>query len=551
MPGYQHLNHHFNVSIMKFQELLAKTNLRRGELKPSFNTGETPTQQHFHTLIDGLYLAQDDTLYKDKHSGLGIIAATPIPTDNANFKGNVENTTGDVLLFYDNDNQEPAWAMSILEGFHLKNASDQAQLSILPNGKVGIGTTNPATRLDVKGDLTLGADYQGDGRAGVINFRRGTNNAPTASLGFTGGESEFQFKNHFGGGHYTFYTDVSGTFTEKMRIANDGNVGIGTANPKAKLHVVDSESEFFIGNNNICLKSKNFRGAQITWLNEDNQVMGSMGEEGDSLTLLLNSKYNFTIQGGNVGIGAYASDYYALRIGGDTFVDSLDIENPRNINSDSGGITINSEGIHCYTQLVHESVGQHGLLFNCYSSGDLKYSLMHASDSGRAGSIVFQAHGGYMSFFISNYSTGKDHTVDQVGAAMYLTSDGDGKFKNTVWAREQQLTSDSRLKKNIQLIEVDTITKLTQLNGVTYQWRSDEFKDNDFSKETQIGFIAQEVQEVYPELVSEDNEGYLSINYNGLIPILVEAVKDLNQQNQVLQASVANLEQRVFNTSQA
>ncbi|HAS40261.1 MAG TPA: hypothetical protein DCS93_07270 [Microscillaceae bacterium] len=537
---------------MKFQELLAKTNLRRGELKPSFNTGETPTQQHFHTLIDGLYLAQDDTLYKDKHSGLGIIAATPIPTDNANFKGNVENTTGDVLLFYDNDNQEPAWAMSILEGFHLKNASDQAQLSILPDGKLGIGTTTPATQLDIKGDLTLGADYQGDGRAGVINFRRGTNNVPTATMGFTGGESEFQFKNHFGGGHYTFYTDVSGTFTEKMRIANDGNVGIGGRSPEYKLDL----GNYINGaiTNQVVLRVRNTIadnrstgwGSAIEFYNNSNNITGiATQNEGGAKIISEASDFGWAH---NLKFRVVKNNDHASQTG----IDAMLIDRNGNV------------GIGTTTPATQLDV-----------KGDLTLGADYQGD-GRAGVINFRRGannvptanlgftGDESEFRFNNYFGGSHYTFyTGISEKMRIANDGNvGIGRSNPAAKLDvggsiaingvvQVSSDARLKTNIQLIEVNAITKLTQLNGVTYQWRSDEFKDNDFSKETQIGFIAQELQQVYPELVSEDNEGYLSINYNGLIPILVEAVKDLNQQNQVLQASVANLEQRVFNTSQA
>lgn len=47
----------------------------------------------------------------------------------------------------------------------------------------------------------------------------------------------------------------------------------------------------------------------------------------------------------------------------------------------------------------------------------------------------------------------------------------------------------------------------------------------------QTGVIAQELQKLFPELVKEDKEGMLSVNYSGLIPVLIESIKD--QQNQI------------------
>jgi len=46
--------------------------------------------------------------------------------------------------------------------------------------------------------------------------------------------------------------------------------------------------------------------------------------------------------------------------------------------------------------------------------------------------------------------------------------------------------------------------------------------------------IAQEVEKIFPELVEKDEKGFLSVNYTGLIPHLIEAVKELKEQNEVL-----------------
>lgn len=78
-------------------------------------------------------------------------------------------------------------------------------------------------------------------------------------------------------------------------------------------------------------------------------------------------------------------------------------------------------------------------------------------------------------------------------------------------------SSDENLKKNIHTIE-NALDKINQLRGVNFTW-----KDTD---EKSAGVIAQELQKVFPELVSE-NENGLSINYNGLIGVLIEAVKEL------------------------
>ena len=79
-------------------------------------------------------------------------------------------------------------------------------------------------------------------------------------------------------------------------------------------------------------------------------------------------------------------------------------------------------------------------------------------------------------------------------------------------------SSDENLKKDISTVE-NALDKVNQLRGVNFTW-----KDNN---EKSVGMIAQELQEVFPELVYEDENG-LSINYNGLIGVLIEAIKELS-----------------------
>ncbi|MFD0862183.1 tail fiber domain-containing protein [Sungkyunkwania multivorans] len=85
--------------------------------------------------------------------------------------------------------------------------------------------------------------------------------------------------------------------------------------------------------------------------------------------------------------------------------------------------------------------------------------------------------------------------------------------------------SDKRLKKNIKPLK-NSLEKLGNLNGVSYQWKDIEKR----GEAIQIGVIAQEIQKEYPELVQTDEQGILSVNYAGLTPILLEAIKELKAQ---------------------
>ncbi len=67
------------------------------------------------------------------------------------------------------------------------------------------------------------------------------------------------------------------------------------------------------------------------------------------------------------------------------------------------------------------------------------------------------------------------------------------------------------------------VNLIKQINGVRFDW-----KDND---ESSAGVIAQEVEEIMPEIVHTNDDGIKSVNYNGIIGLLVEAIKE--QQNQI------------------
>ena len=72
--------------------------------------------------------------------------------------------------------------------------------------------------------------------------------------------------------------------------------------------------------------------------------------------------------------------------------------------------------------------------------------------------------------------------------------------------------SDIKLKRNIRKID-NALYKILNLRGVNYEWRKEEFPSFNFEGGSKIGFIAQEVEKVLPELVNTENDGIKSVNY--------------------------------------
>ena len=83
-------------------------------------------------------------------------------------------------------------------------------------------------------------------------------------------------------------------------------------------------------------------------------------------------------------------------------------------------------------------------------------------------------------------------------------------------------TSDQRLKDNVTPIE-DPLTKVLSISGNTYDWNENSGKEGH-----DVGVIAQEVLEVLPEAVTTRDNGYLAVDYQKIVPLLVEAVKELS-----------------------
>lgn len=128
-------------------------------------------------------------------------------------------------------------------------------------------------------------------------------------------------------------------------------------------------------------------------------------------------------------------------------------------------------------------------------------------------------------------------TFESVGVTT-LASDGDDtstggalRVGGTANATKFSTTSDERLKKNIKKIE-NPLEVLAGIEGVKFNWINDGSLD--------VGVIAQDVERCLPEAVNE-YDGTKSVNYNGIIGLLVESVKELSRDNQLLKMEIESL----------
>lgn len=130
----------------------------------------------------------------------------------------------------------------------------------------------------------------------------------------------------------------------------------------------------------------------------------------------------------------------------------------------------------------------------------------------------------------ANFSIFYRHN-DANSVTFEIFGDGDATLAGTLTEN-----SDLRLKTNIASLH-NVLPRLIQLSAYSYDWMS-----GNRSGDKQIGLIAQEVQETFPELVSTDSDGTLSVSYTRFVPLLIEAVKEQEKANASLEHKLTKLE---------
>ena len=119
---------------------------------------------------------------------------------------------------------------------------------------------------------------------------------------------------------------------------------------------------------------------------------------------------------------------------------------------------------------------------------------------------------------------------------------GNGNFSGTVTASCGTLVcSDKRYKKNVQPIQ-NALANVMGIQGVNYYFKTEEYAEKGFNNNQQVGVIAQEIEQIIPEVVATDNNGFKSVDYAKLTPVLIEAIKE---QQHIIQTQKESLEEHL------
>lgn len=253
------------------------------------------------------------------------------------------------------------------------------------------------------------------------------------------------------------------------------------------------------------------------YVSSDNLGSGS-AEGGHFVALNLGSG-----SGNRIGVTAEASGAVGLKIG----VNANSIGGGDNIgivsevsggtSNVSGKFIANSDAINNFQLLLEEKENDYARISFRNSNGDGWHQAVYRGANAASSQFNF--------YYVPN-------------AFDVLSLRGDG---NAILAGTLTQSSDFRLKRNIRPI-THVSQKISQIRGVYFNW-----KDENHSRNTQIGFIAQEIEKVFPELVETDAKGFKSVAYANMSAVLVEALKEQNQRINALEKELSEMKSLLRN----
>lgn len=277
----------------------------------------------------------------------------------------------------------------------------------------------------------------------------------------------------------------------------NGNVGIGTTTPTANLHLAGNQkidSVFTLG-----------FGSGMAGKEADAGKIGYQAFTPDALDIMgagsnaANRKIKFWSEGGSVFTGS--------------------------IQVPSGNVGI---GTSSPTARLHVAGSQ-----KIDGANTLEFGAGIAGKENNAGKIGYQAFSSDALDIVGAGTVGSNRKVK-------FWNEGGAVFIGALQAPAYTVVSDARFKKDIHVIK-SPLEKLAQLRGVTYYFNQRSWSDYHFPLGQQYGFLAQEVEKVLPGLVATGGDGYKSVNYEAIIPLLTESVKVQQQQIQLLQQQIDEL----------
>jgi hypothetical protein len=192
----------------------------------------------------------------------------------------------------------------------------------------------------------------------------------------------------------------------------------------------------------------------------------------------------------------------------------------------------NRNAIHATAMHTNCSYG-YGILVNTNPLAGTKAFAAQGNGIDRA--VIYGNGKSWFSNVMTLGGNPPEDACDDLPSIHILTINGTGLING------MNLTSDSRFKTDVKPIE-KTNEIISKLNPVVYKFKTEEFKNRNFPEGNTYGFIAQELKEVLPYTVTEETDGYLSVNYIAIIPVLTQAIKEQQEKIERLEEKMAVME---------
>jgi hypothetical protein len=405
---------------------------------------------------------------------------------------------------------------------------------------VGIGTTSPSAKLQVSGSTNV-VNIIGSGSAASSSiFSVDGNNGRLFEITDDLSDSVFS-ANTIAGlpvieafSDYTVRLGTYGGASGSTVNITGSNVGIGTNVPSAKLQVASGTGTTMLvgrasGNSSI----KAGADADGGYLSLDSNGAATI------INHYVTDNVWLVTGGGNVGIGTTSPAYKLDVSGNGRFTSTLSVTSQL---MQGGGAARSTSG----TTIAITKNTAFSSNTDIGDSGRFLSIVNESSTAGAFSNICFRINpdGGSNNAMLdvkfvnnSNVSsnTGTLYWTFLYGSSfsdrLSLTSAGTLTAAGDVVAYGSP--SDISLKTNIKPLE-GALEKIMKLQGVSFTWKEDTDSNKMVGIKDDIGFIAQEVQEVLPDLVRKNDNGLLSLRDKGITALLVEAIKELKAEIDIL-----------------
>jgi hypothetical protein len=378
-------------------------------------------------------------------------------------------------------------------------------LYVSSSGNVGIGTTTPVDYTNYRSLHINGSTSTSSAILYLTNSDsslRGLLFAEGTALRVTIGAQS----NH----PFTIVTND----TERMRITATGNVGIGTSSPSDKLQVgVDENAYISIANGGSTDVKSGLRFR-----------VGGGGTVYSAMESAASSSGNGYLSFSTIGSSTLAERMRITSGGSLLMAKDAAIGINTTDGSDNGYLAL------CGAGGDGEARGGYIYLSGNERSVDQGHVTIGAGNVIGYGSVIaFRTGAGVERMRIIGNGRVLIGTTTDGGYLLYVNGNAAGTsgFANV---------SDGRFKKDITPIE-NALTKINQLNGVSFNWDKDSRPDLNLDDSNHLGLIAQDVEEILPQVVTtgEDELQTKTITYSDIVPVLIEAIKELSAKNTALE----------------